>query len=999
MIGDVSSTASGLERASMQLRILGPVEIQHGGRAVPVVGEKQRTLLALFVLRANKVVPHHEMLSALWGDEPPSAGRRALHNHLWSLRRLLGEGAEISTNGGGYMLTLSAHASDLAVFDSEVAQAGGHRLRGDLAGAGDRLRAALALWRGPALAGTRPEFQTAEGHRLEERHMAVLADRIDMDLALGRHADLIGELRHLVDAAPLNERFRGQLMLALYRDGRRADALEQYRLARTCLRDELGLEPGETLSRLHQAVLSADPDLEIQKAPLQSPAEEPAPSRTEETVTDRLLPRQLPADIATFTGRKESLDVLDGLLAASHGGGALLLSALVGTGGVGKTALAVHWGHLRADHFPDGQLYVNLHGYSRNAPVDSVRALHQLLRGLGVPTDEIPYDPEERAAMYRSFVSSRRLLILLDNAASAEQVRPLLPGASASSTLITSRDALRGLAATHDVGVHFLDILPLEEAAALLSALLGPDQEDHETYLELARLCGRLPLALRLAAAHVRGRPPGSVRELIKRLHEGNRLTALNLAEDPHIGVRAAFELSYRALPESARAAFRVLGLHPGPDLSLDALTALTGDSAEVTRAAVDALVGAHLVQYDDQQRLTMHDLIREYARELALSDGGRQAALSRLLDWHAHTARAAMAFVDPDKNLLHPAVPLPAGGVRQFGDRDEAMAWLGSEHRNGVALILLAGRDGWPVHAWQLTYITAYYCYLSGYVDDWIVTHRVALQAVRQLDDQRGEAKILTTLGHALMAVDQYEEFLDCQRRAVELATRAGDRAIQAEALFYVAYGLYRTGELPGALETCAQAGDLHRENGDRAGEVGVTDLLGKVYVRLGEMFHALEHLTVSLEWQRDRKRRVDEAYTLMEMGAARAGLGRLGEALENHREALTIGHEIGNRTVETEALCHVGKIETQQGRFADALRSLEEALVLARQLPGRLLECRALNGLGETYQALGDQETARRHHTAALEMAEKIKDPYEVAEARAGLDRSVTATDLRLA
>ncbi|TDE56124.1 tetratricopeptide repeat protein [Nonomuraea mesophila] len=968
----------------MQIRVLGPVDIRRDDRVVPVVGEKQRTLLALFVLRANRIVPHEDLLTALWGDRQPPTGRRALHNHLWSLRRALGDDAEISTSAGGYALVLPAHASDLALFRSEVASAGEHRLRGDVAETAERLRVALALWRGPALAGTRLEFQSAEGHRLEDQRIAALAERIDADLALGRHADLIGEVRHLVDADPLNERFREQLMLALYRDGRRAEALEQYRLARTCLRDELGLEPGEPLNRLHQAVLAADPALRLVQGA-------PSPGRTPEQPPERLVPRQLPADIARFTGRRESLDVLDELLDASPDMGTLVLSALVGAGGVGKTALATHWGHRRADHFPDGQLYVNLHGYSRSTPVDPAAALHQLLLGLGVPQDEIPYDPEERAAMYRSLICDRRMLVLLDNAASAEQVRPLLPGASASRTLITSRDSLRALAATHDVGVHFLDVLSPEEAVALLRALLGDEQDhDRDTIGELALLCGRLPLALRLAAAHVRGREAGAARDLVARLRAGDRLTALDISEDPHIGVRATFGLSYQALPESARSVFRSLGLHPGPDLSMDALTTMVGLDREAAREAVDILVRAHLVHRDARQRLTVHDLIREYARELALAQDGHRPALTRLLDWHAHTARAAMAFVDPTSALLHPSVPPPPGGVRRFDERDEAMAWLSAEHRNTVALILLAAHDGWPVHAWQLAYITAYHFHLMGYVDDWIATHRAALRAVRQLGDRNGEAKVLTTLGHALLPTDQYDEFLECQRRAVELAVLSGDRATQAEALFYVAYGLYRTRELPAALDTCTQAFALYRENGDHAGEIAVTDLLGKIYVRLGDMPGALTHLNVSLEWLRRRGRRYDEAYTLMEMGTAHAGLGNLDEALRCHREALRISRDIGNREGEAEALRRAGGVEARQGRFADALRAQEEGLVLARQLPGRLLECRALNSLGGTCHALGDHEAAVRHHSGALEIAEKIKDPYEMAAARDGLERS---------
>ncbi|WP_433359162.1 AfsR/SARP family transcriptional regulator [Streptosporangium sp. CA-115845] len=959
----------------MKFRVLGQVEIWRGGNRVPIIGEKQRTLLALLVLRADQVVPHDELLHALWGDDQPATGRRALHNHLWSLRRLLGEDGALSTNSGGYSLKVSPGGSDLAVFLAEVAAADAARAADDTRRAAERLRAALSLWRGPALVGTRLEFQTAEGYALEELRFVALTDRIDADLALGRHAELVGELRQLITAAPLRERFRAQLILALYRDGRRADALEQYRSARQCFHDELGLEPGDELKRMHEAILAGDPELLRHSSAVRAHEPRPRP---------HLVPHQLPADVARFTGRLEHLGTLDTLL-STDGGGALVITAIAGAGGVGKTALAVHWGHLRAGHFPDGHLYVNLHGYSRSAPVTPAQALWQLLRGLGVSQEDIPVDVDGRSALYRSSIAGRRMLIVLDNAATAEQVRTLLPGTTQSRVLITSRDSLRGLIATNDIDVISLDMLSAHEAQTLLRGLLDGDQEA-ELIGELAALCGYLPLALRLAAAHV-GDAGGSVGDLVSRLREGDRLEALEFTEDPHAGIRATFTLSYQALPEPVRGAFRVASLHPGRDISLDALAAMTNRSPHDTRRSVAALVRAHLVSCTGQ-RVSMHDLIREYARELAEAEGEQQEAWSRLLDWHVHTARAAMAHVDPDARLLTPTVPDPTGGIREFAERDGATAWLNSERPNTVALVVHAARYGWPVHSWQLAYVTAYHFYLTRQVDDWITTHRVALEAVRQAGDLDGEAKILTALGHALMESDQYGPFLDCQRKAVELAIATNNRRMQAEAQYYVASGLFRTGELSAALDANSQAGELYRELDDRPGKVATVYLAGQIYLRLGRTQQGLDHMRQTLDYLRARGgRRYDEAATLLEMGRAYIDLALLPKARESAEPALEIARDLGDRMLQAQALHQLGQITSKQGFPVEALRLQEQALAHARHLSGRLTECRVLNGLGQTLALYGEHDKAREHFEAALEIAMRINDPYELETAQTGI------------
>lgn len=648
----------------MEYRVLGSVDLWRDGRSVPVMGQKQRTLLAVLVLSANQVVSHDRLLAALWGSEIPLTGRRLLHNHLWSLRRLLTDATHLSRTPAGYSLHVPPKASDLDVFTTETRVARTALDAGDVAQAADHLRLALALWRGPALAGTREELQLVEGAALEEQRMAVLLDRIETDLALGRHADLLGELRRLVAEHPLRERLRGQLMLALHRGGRTAEALEEYRLGRDHMRDEYGLEPGEGLTKLHQTILSED-------SAGGGKADGPAPREPVVPLGPSFAPRQLPVDIPRFTGRQESLGKLDVLISDGQDNAPIVISAIGGAGGVGKTALATHWSHRVADRFPDGQLYVNLHGYSYSESLTSTQVLRQFLQGLGLATDQIPHSMEERATLYRSLIADKRILVVLDNAASPEQVRPLLPGSALCRVIITSRDSLRGLSVTHDVHNITLDVMTKKEGRALLLNVLGAKRSVNDLSIldEIAELCGYLPLALRLAAAHLTGRPELAISDFIAKLRQEDRLTALDMQEDPHIGVRATLELSYRGLPEQVRRVFRLLSLHPGADISPEAVAALCGLPLDRVNEVTDTLVRAHLVHRSSDERLTMHDLVRIYARDHSDTEDAedeRRSALSNLFGWYAHTVRSAMKHIDLDDTLLRPTIPAPPGGVKR---------------------------------------------------------------------------------------------------------------------------------------------------------------------------------------------------------------------------------------------------------------------------------------------------------------------------------------------
>lgn len=552
----------------MEFRILGQVEIRGSRAQVRLAGTSQSALLVALLLGANHVVPLDALVDATWGEEAPDPAAAALHTRIFRLRRALGEvdtdgSARIVTHGSGYLFEVRPGELDLDAFQRHVTKARQAIVAGQTAQALREFDAGLELWHGPALSGVPGRFAEAQADSLNSARLGAVEDRIEAGLAVGRHAELVPELKTLVVANPLRERLRGQLMLALHRCGQHGEALGVYRDVYRLLDEELGVRPDSQLQQLHQQMLVADP---VINAP--EPSMAPAPLAG-------VVPRQLPTDVANFTGRAGDLDRLDAVLDGNRAGA---ISTIAGTAGVGKTALALHWAHRIADRLPDGQLYVNLRGYSLDPPMAPSVALARFLRALGVPQERIPVDEDERAAMYRSLLSGRKMLVLLDNAATAAQVRPLLPAGPSCLVLITSRDDLRDLTAPHDVHRIALDVLSPDEACQLLAQVLGEQRvrAEEQPAAELVKLCGYLPLALRIAAAHLDSHRYESIDSYLATLASGNRPAQLAVDEDEHAGVRASFDLSYQTLPPDCARLLRRLGLVPGPDFSAAALDGST---------------------------------------------------------------------------------------------------------------------------------------------------------------------------------------------------------------------------------------------------------------------------------------------------------------------------------------------------------------------------------------------------------------------------------------
>ncbi|WP_156056507.1 AfsR/SARP family transcriptional regulator [Streptosporangium roseum] len=981
----------------MEIRILGTVDIWRDGRSTAIVGLKQRTLLAVMVLNANRVVSHDRLLTALWGTKAPATGRRLLHNHLWSLRRLLTEGDAVESTPTGYLLRLRPGASDLDVFVTETARARSALSEGDTAQASERFRTALSLWRGPALGGTHPELQATEGAALEELRLAALIGRIEADLTLGRHPELIGELRLLVGEHPLNEELRGQLMRALHRAGRTAEALEEFRAGRLHFRDELGLDPGEELTRVHQMILSGETAETGKSGGNGENAPGTAIAASVPAAPGSPVPRQLPADVTRFTGRVEKLRQLDMLLSEEEGTATVVISAIAGTAGVGKTALATHWGHRVAARFPDGQLYVNLHGYSQGRATTGAQALDRLLRGLGVVDDEIPHDVDERAGLYRSLLAHRRMLIVLDNAATPEQVRPLLPGSSPSRVVITSRDALRGLSVTHDVRGIVLDVLPADEATALLNKLLGRNGTDDETdpVPELARLCGYLPLALRLAAAQLAGEPTSRIGDFTAKLRQENRLTVLELREDPGTGVRSALELSYRSLPEPARRTLRLLSVHPGPDIDLQAVAALTAMSAEDASAAVDALLNAHLLQRDGDGRLSMHDLVRVYAGERNEADDStadRDGALTRMLDWYQYAVLKAMEHLSSDDSASMTITSVD-DGIPDLPGVDEAMAWLERERHVLIAVIVHAAEQDRHIHAWQTAALLSWFFYAKNHFDDLFMTGEVGLSSARRIGHRHGEAEILSDLGYAKMFTGRYAEHLSHQQQALDIWRAVKDRKGEAKGLRHVSYALQLAGRPIEAIEVGERCLALSRELGDRTSEFTALDNLAISYHVAGRYEEALEALSKCHGYWREQGREYDEAYCLIQMGAVHTKLGDLTTALGCFEKALPLGRSQGNLRIEVDVFNGIAVVLRHRGSHAEALDHHEKALTLAKTLQSRPLEGELLSSLGETCLASGDSRAALEHYQEASVYADEADDAYQRGFAHAGLGNALHA------
>jgi tetratricopeptide (TPR) repeat protein/DNA-binding SARP family transcriptional activator len=956
---------------SMNVLVLGPVGVgsEANGFATPS-SNILRAVLAALALAGPSGLSAGELFETVWGSRDARSMDSTLTVNIHRLRQWLRTATHdrvtVTRTTTGYALGLSGGEVDAHRF-LRLADAA-EPLDGPAKA--EALGAALALWRGPALADV-PDGSADQPAvvRLELRRVTAVVDYARVLLGGGQPEQAVQVLGPLVESYPLDERVIGAWIEALAATGRQADALDAYERLRLRLRDEMGADPGRALSQALTRVLRQEvvPD----------PDEAPAPP--EEPRLDVLIPAQLPADTYTFTGRAEALTRLDALVrdrsasgaGTSAGAGmAARIVALIGAGGVGKTALAVHWAHRAAASFPDGQLYANLHGFSAAPPEQPIDVLGRFLRALGITGSGVPRHLDEAGALFRSLLTGRRVLVVLDNAADPAQVRPLLPGAEGCRVLVTSRDRLDGLVALDGAQPLGLDVLSERESEDLLARVLGPARAEAEPQAvrDLVRACARLPLALRIAAAQLVMRPDRSIAEFVAQLGTvGDRLDALAISGDELSQVRAVFDLSYVRLDPADRRLFRMIGALPEVDLTVGSAAALLGAGREQAEEVLDRLAAAHLITAHLPGRYDCHDLLRDFAAERAEAEDAeaeRDAAARRLADWYLIGVDRAVDLVYPDRDRLpEPSKPTadadadegaPAdasvGVEGEFDQVPDAVAWLRAEHRNLLAVIDHAADRAaqdpphaaeWP-HAWRMVWSLRSHFSAAELHLDWFRAVAAAERSLAGREDPLSTAAVQVVLGDAATMRSEPVVAVDHYQRAGDASRTAGWLIGAASSHLRLGLGHFNVGDLDAARACFERALEWYHSAGQRFGEARAVGNLGLIHCDTGPLSKAVELLT-----------RYDQTRI-----------------------------ELGFEGARAQSLCGLGYAHWRNGNFAEARRLLEQALDLAETngetRTARLAHC----DLVALMCALGDYPKARFHAQLAESLGRQTGTPRAMTQ-----------------
>ncbi|MFE5003934.1 BTAD domain-containing putative transcriptional regulator [Streptomyces sp. NPDC056696] len=995
----------------LRFEVLGPLRAWRGGTPLELGSIKRQAVLAALLLRQGAVVSHERLLDAVWGSEPPAGGRKVLPTHINSLRRALDpEGTPpaesvIRSGKGWYRFDVEGVRLDTADLDERGDQALRTVASGEPADAADQLSAAVELFRGEPLANLPGPFAHQERRRWEERWRTLRLEWLKCLLVLGRFGEALDNLGRLASASEgYDESLAALRMRALYGCGRQAEALRVYEDMRVRLRDELGADPGEELRRVHDAVLHHDGAFLLRPSPsaLSAPRES-------------AVPAELPHDTPGFAGRVGELDRLHSLLAPARVQGTantVVISAIGGAAGIGKTALAVHWAHQVRDRFPDGQLYVNLHGFDHDRqPLEPREALELLLRSLGLAASEIPPHHEAQGRVFRTLLADRRMLVLLDNAASAEQVRSLLPSSPTCCVLVTSRNRLGDLVA-HD-GAHALplDLLQPDEARVLLSRTLGTERVDDDIHAvdELIRLCGSLPLALRVAAARLAGDPALRTADLVAEMTEGNKLEALAPDGDADSPLRKAFSVSYRVLVPGARRLFRLLGLFPGAEFTTEVAAALLDAPLSQARRLTGALASAHLIEPATAGRYRFHDLLREYAQECALAEEAapdREAALERLLIWYLNATRTTAGAG------LFPELPSSLRAGRHPG-MPSAIApgqWLDAERANLLAVIHHAAHHGPRPVAWHLTSALFSHFWVHLPRKTWQTTAQAVLDAAETDSDLFGQAATHSSLaaarwdrGHVRQAMEHATRTLDISR---ELGWATGEaaglglrgmaywsmaRLDSAHDDFTAGLRIFReTGHryfegfgVVGLGMACRDLGRLHEAAGHLERAVGLEaevswwdagsalQVLGGVYWELGRLTDGLDLLGPEVASGKRAGYRDGHAMMLDAIAKINVEMGRHNEGLEQAERAFALVEDTKRYWVQSGILNTVAAARRRLAQLDQAVQAGEQALALAREARFRRAAADSHICLSVTYKAAGRYDKARTHAEQALVLA----------------------------
>jgi DNA-binding SARP family transcriptional activator/tetratricopeptide (TPR) repeat protein len=944
----------------LRVGVLGPVTAWRDEREVTAGQPRQLAVLGVLAMRANRVVSRGELVDAVWGEQPPASAEGGIYTYIAGLRRVLepdrplrapdrsrrAPASDLVTAGGGYMLRLPPGSLDADCFEQLLGQVRALRGRGDLAGAARAVDEALALWRGPAFAGVPGPFAEAERQRLGELRTAAVEERADLLLAQGRPAEAVAELTVLAAEYPLRERARGLLMVGLYRCGRQAEALQVFHDVRDRLADELGIDPGVELTHIHQQVLATDPEL---GGPPEAPQAAPATAGTapppREAPPEALPPAQVPPEAAGFAGRATELVWLHGMLPSNDGDcpegrdGEPAVAIVAGTAGVGKTTLAIRFARQVASHFPDGQLYVNLRGFDPSgAPADPETALRGFFEALGVPARRVPASLEQQTALFRSLLDGKRMLLLLDNARSTEQVRPLLPGSPGCMVLITSRSQLTGLVAAEGARPLPLDLLSPAEAMEFLTRRMGADRIAAEpaAAAELIDQSARLPLALSVTCARAVTRPGVALADLAGELRDARgRLDALE-TDDVTTDLRAVFSWSYHRLSPQAARMFRLLGLHPGPDISTAAAVSLAGTTLTAARAALAELIGASLLVEDRAGRFGCHELLRAYAGERAAEDetpDQREKARIRLLDHYVRTARAGSARLYPGRSQLQPSPEKPHVTPEEFTTYEAVLEWFAAENRVLRAVHAMAFESGHDDFCWTLAWYWSPILLRSGQMPAVAALQRTSLACALRLRDPVALAHVHYELGHVSERLGDFEEGHAHLAQALSLFVMLGDEVNIAQTRHGLSALLNREGRYAEALEHAKEGLRLRRSFATPAMVAYSENAVGWLCAHLGQYAEALRHCEHALDLHRESGSRTGAADTLDSIAFVYEQLGDTGQALAHYGQALDIYRSIGDPEGESRGLIMLGDVQFAAGQRSAAERSWRQAAeVLAR-------------------------------------------------------------------
>ncbi|MFE5740477.1 AfsR/SARP family transcriptional regulator [Streptomyces celluloflavus] len=954
----------------LRFTVLGPVRAWRGETPLATGSPQQRALLAALLLRGGRTATAPELVDALWGDAPPHAALAALRTYASRLRKALGDDAAalVSESGGYAVRSADGRPLDLDLDQAEqyAAEAEKAKAAGDRGRARALLDASLTLWDGEPLAGLAGPYADTQRTRLDEWRLSLVETRLELDLEVGSHAEAVSELTALTAAHPLRERLRELLMLALYRSGRQAEALAVYADTRRLLADELGVDPCASLAELQHRILRADPDLD---AP---PAVSDGPDAADHIV---VRPQQLPATVADFTGRAAFVAELGEQLATA-GGSVMAVSALTGIGGVGKTTLAVHVAHAAREHFPDGQLYVDLQG-AGHTPSEPEAVLGAFLRALGTADSSIPDGLEERSALYRSTLAGRRVLALLDNARDAAQIRPLLPGAEGCAALITSRARLIDLAGAHLID---LDVMSPEEALTLFTRIVGKERVTCERQAAMAVVgaCGFLPLAIRIAASRLAARRTWTVSTLASKLaDERRRLDELRAGD---LAVKATFELGYGQLEPHQARAFRLLGLADGPDLSLAAAAALLDMDIESAEDLVESLVDASLLESAAPGRYRFHDLVRLYARSCAERDEHppteRDAALSRLLDFYLATAAAVYTLERPGDRLVDHMETAQRPGLA-FADRTTALEWLFAEARSLLACAQQSTDATTLRRAADLLLLAQDLTESGADSRQYEQVNTALLMSAEKYGDQRAAARVHVALTHVHILAGRFKEADEHATSAMLLGLATEDPFSASYApndRGIIAFSQHRTDDAEAYL---SQALAAFREDHNRPSEASALCNLSRVHLDTGRVDSAIElaESGIAIYRQLGAMRRLANGMYALSLAFTRAG--RFDDAVGQLSEALTVFQHSRQRFWEGMTYFRLAEVDLAADRPARAANYAEQALTALRDIGGEWRRANVLTVLGQALASIGHHGRAQVCLAEALAVYDRLGSP----------------------